>query len=154
MKISSEGLALIKKHEGFREKMYFDQAGKPTIGYGTLIDTTAEQVYMTEPITKAEAEDLLVRDVSVAENAVERFVRGELEQHEYDALVSFVYNVGSGNFQNSTMLTHLNSGSNRETVANEFLKWKYAGGKISSGLLSRREKERSLFLGWTNKKKV
>jgi len=154
MQISNEGLSLIKAHEGYREKMYFDQAGLPTIGYGTLIDTVQEKKYLTEPITRTEAEDLLRRDVSIAEKAVENYVRVPLEQYEFDALTSFVYNIGQGNFRNSTLLTLLNSGSNKEDVADQFMRWIYAGGRVSSGLEKRREKEKSLFLGFTWKKKV
>lgn len=133
MRISLAGLAHIKKWEGFRANRYLDSAGKPTIGYGHLIK--AWESYDT--ITQAEAEALLVKDVSAAESAVNRLVKVGLTQSQFDALVSFVFNVGQGNFASSTLLKELNAG--RQTnVPYEMGRWVYAGGVWTAGLVNRR----------------
>ena len=133
MGISLAGLAHIKKWEGFRANRYLDSAGKPTIGYGHLIK--AWESYDT--ITQAQAEALLVKDVSVAEATVSRLVKVNLTQSQFDALVSLVFNIGSGNFASSTLLKELNAGR-AASVPYEMGRWVYAGGVRLDGLVNRR----------------
>lgn len=143
--ISTNGLNLVKKFEAFRESMYLDAVSKPTIGYGTLIDTKEEQYLINKKITEAEATDLLELDMAKFEKAINNLVKAELTQNQFDALCSFTYNVGISNFKNSTLLKMINEGKIKES-ADQFLRWNKAGGKVLSGLTSRRQKEMELFL--------
>lgn len=140
MKISEAGLDLIKSHEGFRSDAYLCPAGIWTIGYGHTGDVEEGQ-----SVTEEEAEELLLQDVAFAENAVNSLVEVELSQQMFDALVCFVYNVGIGAFEQSTLLRLLNQGQ-MEEAAEQFLRWNKAGGKELAGLTRRREAERALFL--------
>ena len=141
MKISKEGLDLIKKFEGFRPNPYNDIAGYPTIGYGHKI--VAGEVY--EVIEEPEAVALLEKDCSWAVTIINTSVTTILDQHQFDALCSFTYNVGAHTFATSTLLKRINEEKFGE-AANEFLKWCYAGGKRSEGLYKRRQSEREYFL--------
>lgn len=145
MKTSSQGLNLIKHHEGFRSKAYKDVAGKWTIGYGHLILPHELELITTE-LTHEQATDILRIDVRDAERSVQRLIRVGLEQHEFDALVSFTFNLGGGALQASTLRRLLNE-NDRVGAAAQFLRWVYAGGKKWKGLVRRREDERDLFLG-------
>ena len=140
MKTSQQGIDLIKKFEGFRATQYTDIAGLPTIGFG-------HQILPGEhfgALSSVEATALLIRDIAEkAEYFVNKFVTVELTQNEFDALVSFTYNVGGANFQKSTLLKVLNLGQ-KENVPKELLKWDFAGGHKSDAILQRRRKERAL----------
>lgn len=140
MKISEVGLDLIKSHEGFRSDAYLCPAGVWTIGYGHTGDVEEGQ-----SVTEEEAEELLLQDVAFAEDAVNSLVEVELSQQMFDALVCFIYNVGVGAFEQSTLLRFLNQGQ-MEEAAEQFLRWNKAGGKELTGLTRRREAERDLFL--------
>lgn len=139
--ISQDGIKLIKQFEGYPSRRYLDSAGKPTIGYGHLIKTN-ENLY---EITEQEAERLLRKDVERAEKAVSQLVKAPLVQSQYDALVSFTYNLGEGSLKQSTLLKKLNYGDYKG-AASEFDKWVYAGGKKIKGLENRRKKEKKVFL--------
>jgi lysozyme len=156
MHLSRKGLDLIKEAEGLRLKAYVCQAGKLTIGYGHVIMPGEPAA----PITENEAEELLLDDVVWAEAVVNDAVKVRLTQGQFDALVSFVFNVGPGragdngkdgfvvlrNGNPSSMLRLLN---NRDYMgaAAQFKFWKHAGGKESAGLAARRLKEEQMFLG-------
>jgi len=147
MNLSQAGVDLIKQFEGFRSKMYVCAAGKKTIGYGHVIlrgDTIRNTSLMTANITKAEAEELLRKDAKIAEKAVKDNVKVNLTQGQYDALVSFIFNVGTANFKKSTLLKKLNVG-NYTGAADEFPKWNKGGGKVLPGLVTRRAAEKKLF---------
>lgn len=141
MKISSAGLELIQEFEGLRQKAYLDAVGVPTIGFGHT-----KGVKMGQSITYAQAVDYLREDVEDAENAVDRLVKAPLSQNQFDALVSFTFNLGQGNLGKSTLLKKLNAGDYKG-AADEFLKWNKAGGRTLHGLVRRREAERKMFLG-------
>lgn len=141
MKTSQHGIDLIKKYEGFSSKVYLCPAGVPTIGYGHAIKWGE----MLSEISPEEAEDLLRKDVVDAENAVLRLVSVSLFQCQFDALVSFTYNLGSEALRKSTLLKRLNAGQYLD-AANEFNKWVNAGGKKLAGLVKRRAEERKMFL--------
>ena len=141
MKISQEGLALIKKFEGCELKAYHCAAGVPTIGYGSTHGVT-----MDIEITQEEADELLMDDVSKFEEAVTKAVKVPLEQNQYDALVSWTFNLGPSNLSSSTMLRVLNEG-NYEEVPAQIKRWNKAGGKVLQGLIRRREAEALLFEG-------
>lgn len=137
---SSRLLEMIKKFEGFREHPYICPGGQLTIGYGKAIKPGE---YTS--ITKGEAEVLLRNTVASFERSVKKLVTVPLNQNQYDALVSFAYNVGIGSFKRSTLLKKLNAGD-YTGAADELPKWNKSKGKILKGLVRRREIERNLFL--------
>jgi len=139
MKIKN--ISLIKKHEGLRLEAYLPTPNDVwTIGYGHTHTTKQGQ-----KITEAQADALLRKDITWAEKAVNNLVVVPLTQNQFDALVSFVFNVGEGAFGTSTLLRLLNS-KDYEGAANQFLRWNKQKGKILNGLTKRREEERNLFL--------
>lgn len=138
---SSAGLQLIKSFEGLRLTAYQDLVGVWTIGYGH----TGPDVRPGLMITQEQANTLLAADLAGFEQGVAKLVTLLLNQHQFDALVSFSYNLGLGNLQNSTLLRLLNAGE-VAAAAEQFLRWDKAGGKQVAGLISRRNAERNLFL--------
>ena len=147
MKINERGLQLIKIFEGFRSEAYVCSALVPTIGYGSTWSFDGSRVTLSHPpIDEAEAEELLLREVSNSERSVERLIKVKINSNEFSSLGSFVYNLGSGRLQSSTLRSLLNRNAPREMVADEFPKWRRAGGKILSGLVRRRAAEKALFL--------
>lgn len=147
MEISRAGINLIKKYEGFRSKPYLDTVGVCTVGYGTTVYPNGKKVKMTDPaITEAEASFLLGTMVDRQYGkAVEDLVVPQVTQSMFDAMCSFVYNVGVGNFKSSTLLKKVNA-MDYKGAADEFLKWNKANKKVLPGLTARRTEERKLFL--------
>lgn len=141
MKFSQQGVDFIKSYEAFSPGAYVCPAGKLTIGYGHVL--LRDERGMT-CITKEKAEELLRRDLEIFVSAVKTAVKVPLEQHEFDALVSFTYNCGVHNLRKSTLLRKLNAGD-RAGAANEFLAWTKSNGKVLPGLTRRREAEKSMF---------
>ena len=146
MKISQEGIALIKKFEGCKLESYLCAANVPTIGYGS---TKGIEMGMT--ISQERAEELLLEDLEVYEDAVKKAVTVPLHQHQFDSLVSWTFNLGGANLNASTMLKVLNKGEYEEVPA-QIKRWNKAGGKVLQGLIRRREAEALLFAGldWSN----
>jgi len=143
MRVSQQGIDLIKKFEGLRLTAYVCPAGVLTIGYGH----TGDDVKPGMRISEEEAEKLLWKDTESAQQTVSSFVNVKINQNEYDALVSFVFNVGPTAFVNSTLLRLLNHGADRKVVAAEFARWVKAGSDTPvPGLVRRREEEKKLFL--------
>ncbi len=142
MKTSKAGISLIKQFESFSARPYLCPANIWTIGYGHTRGVSKDMA----PITEAEACDLLAEDLAGFEAQVETSVTRKLDQHQFDALVSFVFNVGAGAFLQSTMLKMINDG-NLNGAANQFLRWTKAGGKVLNGLVKRRAAERAMFVG-------
>ncbi|KAF8818092.1 lysozyme [Rickettsia endosymbiont of Cardiosporidium cionae] len=142
MRISKSGLDLIKQFEGYRRYSYIDIAGVLTIGYGHVVRSKEN---WNEGISRASAEELLKQDILSSERAVSRLIYVKLLQKQFDALVSFTYNVGSGALQRSTLRQKLNRGD-YFSVPEELLRWVFAGGKKSRGLLRRRIKEAELYM--------
>ena len=138
----AKGIALIKSFEGLSLNKYQDIVGKWTIGYGHLI--LPDEVFNVA-LTEAQAEALLRRDLAVSEKGVNQYVIPPLTQNQFDALVSFTFNLGVGNLKNSTLLRVLNA-QQYQNAADEFLRWDKAGGKQVAGLTRRRTAERALFL--------
>lgn len=146
MNISKEGISLIKKFEGLRLKPYLCSADVPTIGYGSTVYANGVKVTLTDnPITEKEAEELLNKTLKKYIDAVNELVTAPLTQNKFDALVSFVYNVGIENFKRSTLLSRLN---NKEvsSAAKEFHRWTKARGVTIQGLVKRRAEEATLFI--------
>lgn len=140
MKPSQDCVDLVKSFEGFQSKAYKCPAGVLTIGYGTT-----ENVQAGDVVTETEAEEMLRNDLLDASKAVDELVDVELSQNQYDALVSFIYNVGREAFRNSTMLKLINAGKPAKDIGPQFERWVRAGGAVLTGLKKRREAERSLF---------
>ena len=139
MKISQEGLALIKRFEGCRLEAYKCSANVLTIGYGHT-----GGVKETDTIKQEEADELLEKDVLKFEEYVEDNVIVELDQSQFDALVAWTFNLGPGNLRESTMLKKLND-SDYASVPSEMKRWNKAGGKTLDGLIRRRNAEALLF---------
>lgn len=149
MNVSSNGLAIIKKWEGCKLDAYLDPVGIPTIGYGTIAYPDGRRVAMGDQIVQEQAEGFLLHECTSICPAVERQVAVPLSQNQFDALVSFSYNVGLGAFGDSTLLRKLNQ-SDYAGAAEEFLRWNkgQVGGQTVElpGLTNRRRDERALFL--------
>jgi lysozyme len=146
MKTSQNGIDLIKSFEGFEEAPYKCSAGVWTIGYGTTIYPNGIKVAETDPeITRGQAEGFLKAALDKFERSVLKLVVVELSQNQFDAVVSFTYNLGAGALSTSTLLKLLNKGWYSQ-AAEEFPKWNKAGGKVSAGLIKRRDAEKALFL--------
>ena len=147
MNISDKGIRFIKNFEGFSPTWYKDSKGVWTIGFGHA--GSLSERYNIQRINEQTAIKILQNDLSQAEDIINRLVKIDLTQNQFDALTSFVFNVGSGNFSNSTLLKRLNEGKFEEVI-NEFLRWNkitYKGKKVElKGLTKRREKESKLFL--------
>ena len=152
MKISQNGIDLIKKFEGLSLEPYKDIAGVWTIGYGRAHGVNA----FDNPITESKAEEYLIDDLHWVEKAISENVKVRLSQNQYDALASLIFNVGPGSSSKdgiirlksgepSTVLRKLNSGD-YAGAAEAMLAWHHAGGKESKGLMNRRQTERNLFL--------
>jgi lysozyme len=142
VKTSQVGVDLIKQFEGFRTKSYLCPAGVWTIGYGH----TGPDVKADQEIKASRAEYLLKQDLIRFEEAVSKSVKIKLEQNQFDALVSFAFNVGVGAFESSTLLRRLNSGEDPCSVAKaELPRWDKANGKSLEGLKRRRSAEVELF---------
>ena len=139
MKISQEGLSLIKKFEGLRLRAYKCSANVLTIGYGHT-----GGVKETDKITLEEADSLLEKDIAKFEEYVSDNVIVKLNQSQFDALVAWTFNLGPGNLRESTMLKKLNN-EDYESVPFEMRRWNKAGGKTLDGLIRRREAESLLF---------
>ena len=140
MHISAEGLSLIKKFEGCELKAYRCAANVLTIGYGTIKNVTEGM-----EITQEEAETLLQEEMHEYEGYINDMVKVPLEQHQFDAMVSWVFNLGSGNLSSSTLLKKLNN-SEYDEVPAQIRRWNKAGGKVLDGLIRRREAEALMFM--------
>jgi lysozyme len=146
MQINAGGLSIILVAEGFASTPYRCPAGIASIGYGSTVLLDGRRVKMDSPkVTKDEAKALLRRHLDHVETGILRFVRVPLNENEFSALCSWTYNLGIGRLQSSTLRAKLNRGE-RLGAANEFPKWRRAGGRVLRGLVIRREAERQLFL--------
>jgi lysozyme len=142
MKISQDGIDLIKHFETFVPTPYKCPAGKPTIGYGHVILKNEHFDHLTE----TDAEDLLRGDVGIAEEGVQRSITVPLEIHQFDALVSFAFNVGTWALTTSTLRRKVNAGLHLE-VPEQFMRWVYAHGEKLKGLVRRRAAEAAMYSG-------
>lgn len=154
MKTSKAGLDLIKEFESFRSAPYLCSSGVPTIGYGTTVYPNGIKVKLSDQkITQQLAESFLQHYVNAIEKDVLNLVKVPLKQNQFDALVSFAYNVGSDidedtkaeGLGDSTLLKLLNAGD-IAGASKQFERWNKAGGKVSNGLIRRRKAEKALFL--------
>lgn len=142
LRASSAVLQGIKQSEALRLETYLDDVGVPTIGWGH----TGPEVRMGQKISEQEAEALFRQDIAKFERGIQSKITAPVTQNQYDALVSFAYNVGLGAFAKSTLLKKLNAGD-ITGAAEEFGRWNKAQGKVLKGLTNRRQKEKEVFLG-------
>jgi lysozyme len=149
MKISvtgQKGINLIKQFEGFLAKPYKCPAGIPTIGYGATYYPSGLKVTLNDKaITEAQATTMLMNMLKTYEKSVDSFCRDDINQNQFDALVSFSYNVGVNALKNSTLLKKVNKDPNDPTIRAEFLRWNKAAGKVLKGLTNRRIAEANLY---------
>jgi|SRR5690606_26368097 len=141
-KTSQNGVALIKRFEGLRLNKYQDCTGKWTIGYGHLIKCNET---FNNILTQEEALVLLLNDIQETEKEVLRVLTPDVNQNQFDALISFTFNLGIKNLENSTLLMLVNQGQ-YQLAGKQFLRWNLAGGHICDGLTKRRKAESALFL--------
>ena len=146
MKIDSIGIDLIKKFEGCSLKPYLCPAKIPTIGFGNTYYSNGVRVTMKDsPITKEEANELLIDLLEDFEIGVSKQVKSKITQNQFNALVSFSYNVGLSNLKSSTLLKKVNLNPNDLTIVEEFMKWNKGGGKVLNGLIERRKLESIIY---------
>ena len=154
MNLSENGLKKIIEWEGFKNNLYRDTAGLPTIGVGHLlkkdelrsgkINIAGTDVKYANGLTDSQVKDLLRQDLAAREATVRNLVRVPLSQNQFDTLVSFVFNIGRYAFQQSTLLRVLNDGKYHE-VPDQLERWIYSGGKKEEGLVNRRRNEIALW---------
>lgn len=147
---SPDGIALLNRFEGLRLQAYPDPGtgGKPwTIGIGTTVYPDGRGVKAGDTITEAQAEEYLRHDLARFEAAVNKLTGGVTTQPQFDALVSFAYNVGEEALRTSTLLRLHNEG-NYSAAAGQFARWNKAAGHVLPGLTKRRAAEAALYRGW------
>lgn len=139
MKLNESGYLLITKFEGLSLKPYLDSVKVPTIGYGNTYYPNNAKVKMTDnPITKEYAFEIFKIVADRFAKDVSSVLKKPVNQNQFNALVSFAYNVGMGNLKSSTLLKKVNVNPADESIKMEFAKWNKAGGKVLKGLTNRR----------------
>ena len=154
--ISQRGIELVEHEEGRRKRSYLDQVGLPTIGIGHKLRRSelssgtimigVQKIEWQYGLVTEQIDELLQQDLQHARRAVEDSVTVDLEQHQFDALVSMVFNIGGGAFKRSTLLKKLNAGRHVE-VPDQMRRWVYGGGARLDVLTSRREREIAVWRG-------
>jgi lysozyme len=146
MRLDKKGYDLIKEFEGLSLEPYKCSAGVPTIGYGSTYYENGIKVQMSDaPITGARADILLKNVADRFAQKVANLIKKPITQNQFNALVSFAFNVGSGALASSTLLKLVNENPNNALISKEFLKWNKANGKAVQGLTNRRIKESALY---------
>ena len=144
MRISENGIEFIRQLEGEKLTAYRDIVGIWTIGVGHTGFVDGKPVARGMAITKEKSKEILTADLKRFESEVNDAVKVTLTQNQFDALVSLAFNIGEGAFARSTLVNKLNAGD-KKGAAEQFLVWKNAGGRVSQGLLNRRQKEKAMF---------
>jgi lysozyme len=146
MILDNKGYLFITKHEGLSLKPYLCPAKIPTIGYGNTYYSDGKRVTLLDKeITKQQAFEMFKEIANRFGKRVDELVTSNINQNQFNALVSFAYNVGTGNFSSSTLLKKINKNPNDLTLKAEFLRWNKAGGKVLNGLTNRRNEEADLY---------
>jgi lysozyme len=143
--ISEQGFSIIREFEGFRANAYLDTGGVWTIGFGTIKYPNGTKVKAGDTCTRGQAELWLKNDCQWVDACLNKYVKTGINQNQFDALASFVYNVGETSFTKSTMLTLINKGQ-LKAAASQFDRWVYDNGVKINGLVNRRLKEREMFV--------
>ena len=143
---SDSGIELIKHFEGLRLTAYLCSGGRPTIGYGSTFYPDGSKVNLGDIISEQQANELLMETLSQFERVVNELLDGiPVNQNQFDALVSFAFNLGTESLAQSTLLNKIKSNHNDTAIAIEFGKWVMAGGQRINGLVIRRRKEAELY---------
>ena len=146
MILDNKGYLFITKHEGLSLKPYLCPAKIPTIGYGNTYYSDGKRVTLLDKdITKQQAFEMFKEIANRFAKRVDELVTSDINQNQFNSLVSFAYNVGTGNFSSSTLLKKINKNPNDLTLKAEFLRWNKAGGKVLNGLTNRRNEEADLY---------
>ena len=146
MKLSDNGIRLIQEFEGLRLTSYLCSAGVPTIGYGATYYHDGTKVKLGQTITRDQANQLLKDNLKEFEGSVIGLLNAtKVNQNQFDALVSFCFNLGAANLAKSQLLRFIKANPNDPKIAAEFAKWNRAGGEVSTGLVRRRKKEAQLY---------
>lgn len=146
MKITNEALALIKKHEGLRLEAYLCPSKIPTIGYGATFYQDQSKVKLGDKITNKQADDLLEYHLRHFSKGLKQILKVQLNDNQFSALISFVFNLGLGNFKSSTLRRLINSGTaTEEQIRTQFDRWVFSKGKKLNGLIKRRKDEADLY---------
>lgn len=146
MRISDNGIRLIQEFEGLRLTSYLCSAGVPTIGYGATFYQDGSKVKLGQTITRDQANQLLKDHLKEFEGAVIGLLnKTKFNQNQFDALVSFTFNLGAANLAKSQLLRFIKANPNDPKIAAELAKWNRAGGEVSRGLVRRRKKEAELY---------
>lgn len=146
MKISQKGLDLLKRFEGIKLKPYLCPAGIATISIGCTYYPDGTKVKLTDPpIGEPKAIEIFKNIIKHYESSVDSFCRDDINQNQFDALVSLCYNIGVRALKNSTLIKKVNLDLNDPLIKNEFKKWNKSGGKVLNGLTLRREEESKLY---------
>lgn len=153
MRTSDKGIKFISQWEGFSPTAYMDDNDGYTIGYGHLIQGQDEQWLVGATITKEQALELLKKDVGIAEASVYTWVTAPLNQNQFDALVSLIYNIGGGQFRTSTLRTRINLNDTKERITEAWQRWNKDDGRVVQGLVNRRKAETDLFFTPEDEKK-
>nr|ADF97546.1 PlyM21 [uncultured phage] len=153
MKVSKEGLDLIKFYEGFYDKTYLDPIGLPTIGYGTTKWPNGNSVKMGEKISKVEADILLEQQVNEHAKTIFNYVKVDLTQNQFDSLASFQYNLGSGILKKDPSIAAYINKKDWANATRVMKLYNKAGGKVLAGLDKRRIAEAELFMKQSDKNK-
>jgi lysozyme len=146
MKSSSNGIRLIQEFEGLRLTSYLCSAGVATIGYGATYYQDGSKVKLGQTITRDQADQLLKDHLKQFEGSVLGLLNTtKVNQNQFDALVSFCFNLGAGNLAKSQLLRFVKANPKDPKIAAEFAKWNRAGGEVLTGLVRRRKKEAELY---------
>jgi lysozyme len=146
MTLNDKGYQLIAKHEGLRLSPYLCPANVPTIGYGNTFYPSGKKVTMQDkPITQATAMWMLKETANKFATDVDKLVTSNITQNQFNALVSFAFNLGSAALGRSTLLRKVNLNPKDTSITQEFMKWNKAGGRVLSGLTKRRADEAALY---------
>lgn len=146
MRVTKKGIDIIKKYEGFSKVPYLCPAGVPTIGYGSTFYPSGKKVTIIDkPLSEEQALQMLIVIVDKFAIKVTKLLSKELSENQFNAVVSFAYNVGIGALSKSTLLKKINNNPSDKTIRDEFLKWNKAGGKVLNGLVKRRLEESELY---------
>ena len=141
----NKGIAIIKKYEGLRLKSYLCPSKIWTIGYGATFYENGSRVQPNETITIDRADRLLLMQVKLFTDEVNRVVKSNINDNQLGALVSFCFNVGGAAFGRSTLCRKVNANPNDPTIRDEFMRWTRGGGKVLPGLVKRRQEEANLY---------
>jgi lysozyme len=154
MQFSKHGIKLMTELEGKKKYRYLDSRGLLTIGIGHLLSRSelssgkiwieSSPVKYAEGLSDSQMDALLLQDIKIAQDCVNAYVKVELTQNQFDALVSFCFNIGNGAFRNSTLLRYLNEGK-YDQVPMQMRRWIHTDSKVCKGLINRREKEIELW---------